>query len=101
MAQPQPASTAQAPAILDVDRTGGAQLPRQAASPTEFSPAVDFVPEPTPDPAALTAATGTALEHYIYNAKALRVHAADPQVPLEDQRVLLALRCSGLLPHHR
>ena len=98
------AAAAQAQAIMDIARTEHTQAPPQEASPTEFSPAVDFVPEPTPDPAALAAATGKAPEHYIYNAKALRVHAADPaeaSVPLEDQGLLVAIRRSGLLPHHR
>ena len=57
------AETIQPPAIMDAggpEDTGARQPPSQA----EFSPAVDFVPEPAPDP-ALAAATGTAPEHYI------------------------------------
>ena len=67
VAQAPAASTAQAPAIMDIARTEHTQAPGQDTSPAQFSPAVDFVPEPTPDPAALAAATGTAPEHYIYN----------------------------------
>ncbi|CAE7511741.1 unnamed protein product, partial [Symbiodinium sp. KB8] len=68
--------------------------PRQDTSPAEFSPVVDFVPEPTPDPAALAAATGTAPEHYIYNAKALRVHAADPAEASADRFLWKTKGCS-------
>ncbi|CAE7887288.1 unnamed protein product [Symbiodinium necroappetens] len=94
VAQAPAASTQQAPPLMDIDRTGNTGVPRQDSSPAEFSPAVDFVPEPTPDPAALTAATGTAPEHYIYNAKALRVHAADPAEASADRFLWKTKGCS-------
>ena len=89
-----PAAQSRPPAIMDADEPEDTGAPPLAPSPVEFSPAVDFVPEPTPDPAALSAATGTAPERYIYNAKALRVHAADPAEASSDRFLWKTKGCS-------
>ena len=94
VAQAPPAPAAQAPAIMDVASNEQIQASRQETSPAEFSPVVDFVPHPKPDPAALAAATGAAPEHYIYNAKALRVHAADPAEATADRFLWKTKGCS-------
>ena len=84
----QAAAAGRAPALMDIDRTEAEAW--RDPSPADFSLTVNFVPERTPDPAAL----GTAPEHYIYNAKALRVHAADPAAGLADRFLWKTKGCS-------